>query len=69
MSKPVVTISAEETVQSAIDLMNEFNISSLIVFAGRSRPPGIITKRDYVTRVRQRIGRLGTVGTCLDFSL
>lgn len=50
MSSPVVTIDGEATVEVALHLMRDHGISSVIVETPNN-PPGIMTKRDIITKV------------------
>ncbi len=45
MTKPVITVLPETTLKDAVEKMQEFNISSLVVVR-KGRPAGILTKRD-----------------------
>ena len=45
MTKPVITVLPETTLKDAVEKMQEFNISSLVVVR-KGRPVGILTKRD-----------------------
>jgi predicted transcriptional regulator len=45
MTKPVITVLPETTLKDAVDKMQKFDITSLIVVS-KGRPAGILTKRD-----------------------
>jgi len=45
MTKPVITVLPETLLKDAVEKMQEFNISSLVVVR-KGRPAGILTKRD-----------------------
>jgi len=45
MTKPVITVLPETTLKDAVEKMQQFNISSLVVVS-KGRPAGILTKRD-----------------------
>ena len=45
MTKPVITVLPETTLKDAIENMQKFSISSLVVIS-KGRPTGILTKRD-----------------------
>ncbi len=45
MTKPVITVLPETTLKDAVEKMQEFDISSLVVVR-KGRPVGILTKRD-----------------------
>ena len=45
MTKPVITVLPETLLKDAVEKMQEFNISSLVVVR-KGRPVGILTKRD-----------------------
>lgn len=45
MTKPVITVLPETLLKDAVEKMQEFNISSLVVVR-KGRPMGILTKRD-----------------------
>jgi len=45
MTKPVITVLPENTLKDAVEQMQKFNISSLVVVS-KGRPAGILTKRD-----------------------
>ena len=50
MVREVITVNEDSTVKEAVDVMNEFQIGSLIVLEkGRAR--GIVTERDFLRRV------------------
>ena len=50
MVREVITVDEDSTVKEAVDVMNEFQIGSLIVLEkGRAR--GIVTERDFLRRV------------------
>ena len=50
--KPVVTVLPETQLRDAEEQMHKFNISSLIIVS-KSRPVGIITKRDFLEPLAQ----------------
>jgi len=52
MVKPVVTVLPETQLRDAEEQMHKFNISSLIIVS-KSRPVGIITKRDFLEPLAQ----------------
>ena len=45
MTKPVITVLPENSLKDAVEKMQRFNISSLVVVS-KGRPAGILTKRD-----------------------
>lgn len=45
MTKPVITVLPENTLQNAVKKMQKFNISSVVIVI-KGRPTGILTKRD-----------------------
>ena len=45
MTKPVITVLPENSLKDAVEKMQKFNISSLVVIS-KGRPAGILTKRD-----------------------
>jgi CBS domain-containing protein len=45
MTKPVITVLPENILKDAVDKMQKFNISSLVIVS-KGRPSGILTKRD-----------------------
>jgi len=45
MTKPVITVLPENNLKDAVEKMQQFNISSLVVVS-KGRPAGILTKRD-----------------------
>ena len=45
MTKPVITVLPENNLKDAVEKMQKFNISSLVVIS-KGRPAGILTKRD-----------------------
>jgi predicted transcriptional regulator len=45
MTKPVITVLPENILKDAVEKMQQFNISSLVVVS-KGRPAGILTKRD-----------------------
>lgn len=49
-TRVVATASADETVRAAADRMAEHNVGTLVVVDDASRPLGIVTDRDLVTR-------------------
>lgn len=51
MSSPVVTINEKDTVTKAAKLMGKHELGCIIVTGKDSKPLGIITERDLVTRV------------------
>jgi len=50
MVKEVITVDEDSTVREAVDIMNEFQIGSLIVLE-RGKAKGIVTERDFLRRV------------------
>ena len=50
MVREVITVDENSTVKEAVDVMNEFQISSLIVLE-RGKAMGIVTERDFLRRV------------------
>jgi len=50
MVKEVITVDQDSTVREAVDIMNEFQIGSLIVLE-RGKAKGIVTERDFLRRV------------------
>jgi len=50
MVKEVITVDEDSTVKEAVDVMNEFQIGSLIVLE-RGKAVGIVTERDFLRRV------------------
>ncbi len=50
MVREVVTVDGDSTVKEAVDIMNEFQIGSLIVL-GKGRAMGIVTERDFLRRI------------------
>ena len=50
MVKEVITVDKDSTVKEAVDVMNEFQIGSLIVLE-RGKAVGIVTERDFLRRV------------------
>jgi CBS domain-containing protein len=57
MVREVITVDGDSTVKEAVDIMNEFQIGSLIVL-GKGRAAGIVTERDFLKRV---VGEAGDV--------
>ncbi|MEM1547679.1 MAG: CBS domain-containing protein, partial [Thermoproteota archaeon] len=51
MSFPILTVSPDESVQTAVVKMVEHDISSLIVVDEEGRDIGIITERDVIEKV------------------
>jgi CBS domain-containing protein len=50
MVREVITVDEDSSVKEAVDIMNEFQIGSLIVLEkGKAR--GIVTERDFLRRV------------------
>ncbi|MEJ2271094.1 MAG: CBS domain-containing protein [Candidatus Bathyarchaeota archaeon] len=45
MTKPVITVLPENTLKDAVNKMQKFNISSVVI-VNKGRPTGILTKRD-----------------------
>jgi len=45
MTKPVITVLPENSLKDAVEKMQQFNISSLVIVI-KGRPAGILTKRD-----------------------
>ena len=52
MSSPVITVLLTDTLRTAVEKMHRFDISSLVVVS-RSRPIGIVTKRDFLEPIAQ----------------
>lgn len=50
MVREVVTVDENSSVKDAVDIMNKFQIGSLIVLEG-GKAKGIVTERDFLTRV------------------
>ena len=50
MVREVITVDEDSTVKEAVDVMNEFQIGSLIVLE-KGRAMGIVTERDFLRRV------------------
>jgi CBS domain-containing protein len=50
MVREVITVDENSTVKEAVDIMNEFQIGSLIVL-GKGKAMGIVTERDFLRRV------------------
>ena len=50
MSKPVITIHPNLTVQTACKYMSKYSIGSLVV-ADKHKPVGIVTERDVIIKV------------------
>jgi CBS domain-containing protein len=50
MVKEVITVDEDSTVREAVDIMNEFQIGSLLVLE-RGKAKGIVTERDFLRRV------------------
>ena len=50
MVREVITVDEDSTVKEAVDIMNEFQIGSLIVLE-RGKAMGIVTERDFLKRV------------------
>ena len=50
MVREVITVDENSTVKEAVDVMNEFQIGSLIVLE-RGKAMGIVTERDFLRRV------------------
>jgi len=50
MVREVVTVDENSSVKEAVDIMNEFQIGSLIVLE-RGKARGIVTERDFLKRV------------------
>lgn len=50
MSKPVITVETDSSIQKAANLMAEKNVGSLVVFY-RGKPVGIITERDVLEKI------------------
>jgi CBS domain-containing protein len=50
MVREVITVDENSTAKEAIDIMNEFQIGSLIVLEG-GKAVGIVTERDFLRRV------------------
>jgi CBS domain-containing protein len=52
MASPVITINEDETIDKAAQLMAKHNLGCVIVTSKKGKKPlGIITERDFVTRV------------------
>ena len=49
MSRPVISIRSSDSLDEAMDLMRQHDISSLLVDTGRPGDPAILTKRDFIT--------------------
>jgi len=50
MVRKVITVDENSSVKEAVDIMNEFQIGSLIVLE-RGKAMGIVTERDFLRRV------------------
>jgi CBS domain-containing protein len=50
MVREVITVDEDSSVKEAVDIMNEFQIGSLIVLE-RGKALGIVTERDFLRRV------------------
>jgi len=50
MVREVITVDEDSTVKEAVDIMNEFQIGSLIVLE-KGKAIGIVTERDFLRRV------------------
>ena len=50
MVREVITVNEDSTVKEAVDVMNEFQIGSLIVLE-KGKAKGIVTERDFLRRV------------------
>ncbi len=50
MVREVITVDENSTVKEAVDIMNEFQIGSLIVLE-RGKAMGVVTERDFLRRV------------------
>jgi len=50
MVREVITVDENSSVKEAVDIMNEFQIGSLIVLE-RGKAKGIVTERDFLRRV------------------
>ena len=50
MVREVITVDENSSVKDAVDIMNEFQIGSLIVLE-KGKAKGIVTKRDFLRRV------------------
>jgi CBS domain-containing protein len=50
MVREVITVDENSTVKEAVDIMNEFQIGSLIVLE-RGKAMGMVTERDFLKRV------------------
>ncbi len=50
MVREVITVDEDSTVKEAVDVMNEFQIGSLIVLE-KGKAKGIVTERDFLRRV------------------
>jgi CBS domain-containing protein len=50
MVREVITVDEDSTVKEAVDIMNEFQIGSLIVLE-KGKAKGIVTERDFLRRV------------------
>jgi len=50
MVREVITVDGDSTVKEAVDIMNQFQIGSLIIL-GKGRAVGIVTERDFLKRV------------------
>ena len=53
MVREVITVDENSTVKEAVDIMNEFQIGSLIVLQ-KGKAVGIVTERDFLRRVISR---------------
>lgn len=51
MSSPVVTITPDRTILEAADLMSKKGIGALIVVTAEAKLCGILTERDFITKV------------------
>jgi len=57
MTSPVITIDEDAFVNKAAQLMDRNKVGSIIVASKKGKPLGIITERDFVTRVLAKNAR------------
>jgi CBS domain-containing protein len=51
MTSPVITMTENETIYKAAQLMNKHDVGCVIVIGKEGKPLGILTERDLITRV------------------
>ena len=60
MVREVITVDENSSVKEAVDVMNEFQIGSLIVLE-KGKAKGIVTERDFLRRVIAEAGCISVV--------